>query len=65
MYTEVIGDIIGGSKSHTIINSIEACYRICYCIKLIQMEWKVAILSTQNMGKVLHKLFKSVVNDIL
>ena len=28
------------------------------------MEWKGALLSKQNMGKGLHKLFKAIVNDI-
>ena len=29
------------------------------------MEWKGALLSTQNLVKGLHKVFKAVVNEIL
>ena len=33
-------------------------------IKQIQSEWKLALKSTQNMGKGLHKMFKTVVKEI-
>ena len=33
-------------------------------VKKSQVEWKGALLSTQNMGKGLHKVFKYVVNEI-
>ena len=55
MSTEMLEDICEGSKSHPIVNRREACYKIRYCIKRRQMEWKGALLSTQNMGKVYTK----------
>ena len=65
MSTDTLEDIRGGSQSHPRINRREARYQICDLIKLIQAEWKGELLSTRNMGKGLHKLFKAVVNDIL
>ena len=52
------------SQSHKSINSIKARYRIRDSFKQGQAEWEGALLSTQNMGKDLQKLFKAVVNDI-
>ena len=37
---------------------------MCGSIKRSHGEWKGALLSTQNMSKVLHKVFKDVVNKI-
>ena len=65
MSTEMLEDIRDDSQSHPSINMREACYKIGDHIKWIQVEWKGALLSTQNMGKGLHKVFKAVVNDIL
>ena len=64
MYTYVLEDIRDISQSHPNINRIEAWYKIRGPFKQRQAEWKGALLSTQNMGKGLHKLFKAVVNDI-
>ena len=61
----MLEDICDVSKSHPRINRREACYKIRDCIKQSQAEWKGALLSTRNMGKVFHKLFKAVVNEIL
>ena len=63
--TALLEDICDGSQSHPITNRREACYKIHDCIKRGQMECKEVLLSTQNMGKVLHKLFNAVVNEIL
>ena len=52
------------SQSHPIINRREARYKICDNFKQRQAEWKGALLSMQNMGKILYKVFKAVVNDI-
>ena len=65
MSTEILEDNRDGSQSHTSVNMRDACYKIHDHIKLIKSEWKGALLSTQNMGKGLHKLFKAVVNEIL
>ena len=65
MPTDMLEDIRDGSQSHPIINRREARYRIHDHFKQMKDEWKGALLSTQNMGKGLNKLFKAVVNDIL
>ena len=49
---DMLEDICDGSQSHPSINSREACHNIHYIIKQGQVEWKEALLSTQNMGKV-------------
>ena len=61
----MLEDICDGSQSHPGINGIEACYKIFYRIKRGQVEWKVALLSTQKMDKGFHKVFKAAVNEIL
>ena len=63
--TEMLEDIFGGSQSHLRVNRREAIYNIRDRIKLSQAEWKGELLSTRNMGKVLHKVFKAFVNYIL
>ena len=40
MSTETLEEIRDSSKSHTNVNMIEARYKIPYCIKQRQMEWK-------------------------
>ena len=64
MSTEMLWYIRKNSKSHKSINRRDARYNICDRIKLRQPEWKGALLSTQNMGKCLHKVFKAVVYEI-
>ena len=53
-----------GSQYHPIINRIEARCKIRYCFKQRQAECKGALLSTRNMGKVLHKVLKSFGNEL-
>ena len=65
MSTEMSEDIRDGSQSHLNVNSIEAHYKTLDHIKQKQSEWKVALKSTQNMGKGSHKVFKTVVKEIL
>ena len=65
MSTDMLEDIRDGSKSHPSVNRREARYKIHYCMKLIQTACKWLLLSTQNMGKGLKKVFKAIVNDIL
>ena len=64
MSTDILEDIRDGIQSHPSINRGEARYKILDRFKQIQAEWKEALLSTRNMGKGLHKLFKDVVNYI-
>ena len=64
MSTEMLEDICDVSQSHPSVNMREACYKIRNCIKRSQVEWKLALLSMQNMVKGSHKVFKAVVTDI-
>ena len=61
---KMLEDIRDISQSHKIVNRIEACYKICYCIKQRQLECKGVVKATQNMGKGLHNVFKTVVKNI-
>ena len=59
--TEILEDIRDGSQSHPSVNRRESQYKIRNCIRQRQSEWKGALKATQNMGKGLHKVFKTVV----
>ena len=65
MSAEMLEDICDSSQSHPRVNMRQAHYKIRDRNKLIQVEWNGALLSTQNMDKGLHKVFKAVVNEIL
>ena len=56
--------ICEGIQSRPNVNRREVCYKICDHIRQRQFEWKGALKSTQTMGKVLHKVFKTVVKKI-
>ena len=58
---EMLEDIHDGSQSHPNVNRGEACYNIRDRIEKRQSEWNGALKATQNMGKVLHKVFNNVV----
>ena len=62
---EMLEDIRDGSQTHPNINKREARYKICYRISKIQSECKVAFKATRIMGKGLHKVFLTVVKEIL
>ena len=64
MSTNMLEDVSDGSQSHLIINRREVRYNICDSFKQRQLEWKGALLSTQNMGKVLQKVFQAVANGL-
>ena len=57
----MVEDIRDGSQSHPNVNQREARYEMRDCIRKRQEEWKGALKAKQNMGKGLHKLFKTVV----
>ena len=63
--TEMLEDIRDVSQSHPNVNQREACYKIRDFIRKRQSEWKGALKATQNMGKCLHKVFNTVVKEIL
>ena len=64
MSTDMFDRIIDRSQSRPSITRREELYKICECFKQSQAEWKVSLLSTQNMGKGLHKLVKAVVHEL-
>ena len=61
MSTEMLEYIRDGSQSRPSVNMREARYKISDHIKQRQLEWKEALKATLNMGKGLHKKFKTVV----
>ena len=61
--TNALKDIWGGSQIHPGINARCTTFKIRYLIKHPQNEWKGAELSTNRMGKGLHKSCKGVVNE--
>ena len=60
----MLEDIRDVSQYHLNVNEIEARYKIRDRIRNRQLEWKGALKSTLNMGKGLHKVFKTVVKEI-
>ena len=64
IYTKILEDIRDGSQSHPNVNRREARYKIRECIKRRQQECKGALKATQNMGKCLNKVFKTVLKYI-
>ena len=52
-----------GSHTHTNINPRYFRLKICYHVTQSKNEWKESELSENNIGKGLHKLFKTVVNE--
>ena len=64
MSADILTDNIEGSQYHLIINMRDAQYKIRDRIKQRQAERKEALLSAQNRGKGLHKVFKGVVNEL-
>ena len=63
--TDMLEDVFDDSQSHPSINSREAWYKICDCNKRGHEECKGELLSTWNMCKGLHKVFRADVNEIL
>ena len=60
----MLEDICDRIQSHPNINRREAHYKICDRIKQRQSEWKGLLKATQNMGKGLHNVFKTIVKYI-
>ena len=63
MPTDIFKDIRDGSQYHLSINRSEERYKIRYRIKQRRLEWKRALLSTRNMGKVSHNVIKAGVHE--
>ena len=62
--TETLEDICDGIQTHPNVNRREARYKIRGFISQSLSEWKGALKSTRSMGKVLHKVFSTVVKEI-
>ena len=45
-------------------NVIDARLKICYCIRQTQGGYKGEELSANSMRKILHKLFKAILNEL-
>ena len=62
--TKMLEDIRDGSQSHPDDNQGEYRYKIRDRIRQRQSERKGALKSTQNMGRLLQKVFKTAVKEI-
>ena len=63
--TNMLEDVRDRSQSYTNINRRKEHYKILDRINQRQSEWKLALEATQNMGKGLYQVFKTVLKDIL
>ena len=59
--TEMLEEIHDWSQTHPKNYQREPCYKIHDCIRRRHPEWKWSLRATQNMGKGLHEVFKTVV----
>ena len=62
---EMLEYFCDGSQNHPNVNRCEARYKIRDLIRQSQSEWKGELKTMQIMGKGLHKVFSTVVNEIL
>ena len=60
----MLEDICDGNQTHPSIDKREARIAIRDCIKQNKSEWKGALRSSHKMGKVLHKVFSTIVKEI-
>ena len=60
----MLQDICDGSQTHLNINKRESRYKISDRVRQKQSEWKGALKAMQSMGKVLQKVFSTVVKAI-
>ena len=60
----ILEDIRDRNQTHPNVNRREASYKIRDRIRQRQLEWKVALKATHNMGKGLHKVFSTVVKEM-
>ena len=62
--TEMLDDIHERSQSCLNVNRREERYKICDSIKQRKSERKGALKATRNMGRYLHKVFRTVLKEI-
>ena len=63
--TETLHGIRDGSQTHPSIDKREACLEIRDRIKQNKSQWKGALRATHKMGKGLHRVFSTIVLEIL
>ena len=63
--TETLHDIRDGNQTHPKIDKREARMAICDRIKQKKSQWKGALRATHKMGKGLHRVFSTIVSEIL
>ena len=63
--TETLHGIRDGNQTHPNIDKREARLAIRDLIKQNKSQWKGALRATYKMGKVLHKVFSTIVSEIL
>ena len=63
--TETLHDIRDGNQTHPNIDKREARLKIRDPIKQKKSQWKGSLKATRNMGKFLHKVFSTIVKEIL
>ena len=63
--TETLHDIRDGNQTHPNIDKREARLKIRDHIKQKKSQWKGALRATHKMGKGLHKVFSTIVKEIL
>ena len=61
----MLEDIRDGSQTHPTVNKREARYEICDRIRRKESQWKGELKDTRNMVKGLHKVFSTIVKEIL
>ena len=64
IYMVMLEDIRDGSQTHPYVNRREAGFKIHDRIRQRQSDWKGELKATRSMGKGLHKVFSTVVNEI-
>ena len=62
--TETLHDIRDGNQTHPSIDKREARLAIRDSIKQKKSQWKGALRATHKMGKVLHRVFSTMVLEI-
>ena len=63
--TETLYDIRDGNQTHPKIDKREARMEIRDRIKQNKSEWKGVLRATHKMGKSLHRVFSTIVKEIL
>ena len=62
---DLISDIRDGNHTHPSTDKREARPKIRDRIKQKKLQWKGELRATHKMGKVLHKVFSTIVKEIL